>query len=70
MTLTKREINQLTQLRKRGHRGVFAGDLLDKTTTRDLISRGLVDNTGGAPSSLGTIYINQRGRDALDALQS
>lgn len=64
--LTQREISQLIQLRKKGHRGVFAGDLLDKTTTRELVARGLVDNTGGAPSSLGTIYINQAGRDALD----
>lgn len=66
--LTKREIEQLKQLRNAGHRGVFAGDLLDKPTTRNLVARGLVDNTGGAPSSLGTIYINQSGRDELDEL--
>ena len=68
--LTKREINQLSQLRQAGHSGVFAGDLLDKTTTRELVRRGLADNGvhgKDSPSALGQVYISQRGRDALSA---
>lgn len=70
--LPSRAVNQLEQLRKAGHRGVFAGDLLDKPTTRELVKQGFADNGAhgkGSPSALGTVFINQRGRDALDALQ-
>ena len=66
--LSKRLKEQLQQLRGAGHRGVWAGDLADKTSTRELVRMGLADNTGGSPSALSTVYINQAGRDALAAV--
>lgn len=68
--LTKGQKNQLDQLHAAGLRGVWAGDLIDKTSTRELVRLGLADNgpRGGAdPSGLSRVYINQAGRDALGA---
>ena len=65
--LTPNLREQLQQLRGAGHRGVWSGDLIDKPSTRELVRLGLVDNTGGAPSSLSRVYINKAGRDALVA---
>ena len=56
---------QLEQLRVAGFRGVWAGDLIDKSSTRELVRDGLADNTGGSPSSLDRVYITKAGRDAL-----
>lgn len=65
--LTKALKEQLQQLRGAGLRGVWSGDLADKTSTRELVRLGLADNTGGSPSSLSRVYISQAGRDALGA---
>jgi hypothetical protein len=59
---------QLQQLLSAGHRGVWAGDLVDKTSTRELVRFGLADNGPrgeGSPSALSRVYINQKGREAL-----
>lgn len=66
--LSKGLTEQLKQLQGAGLRGVWSGDLADKTSTRELIRMGLADNTGGPPSSLSRIYINQAGRDALTSV--
>lgn len=66
--LSKNLREQLEQLRAAGHRGVWAGDLLDKTSTRELVRRGLADNGvrgEGGPSGLSRVYISQRGREAI-----
>lgn len=63
--LSKGQIEQLKQLRGAGHRGVWAGDLIDKTSTRELVLRGLAGNKGGSPSALSTVYITKAGREAL-----
>lgn len=63
--MTKRESEQLKQLAAAGFRGIGAGDLLDKPTTRDLVRSGLADNSGGSPSALSRVYITQAGRQAL-----
>lgn len=63
--LNKRLVEQLRQLKSAGHRGVWAGDLLDKASVRELVRTGLADNTGGSPASLSRVYINQAGRNAL-----
>lgn len=71
--LTPAQREQLQQLGAAGHRGVWAGDLVNKPVTRDLVRMGLADNGvhgRGSPSALGTTYINQRGRDALAALST
>lgn len=66
--LTPCQIEQLKQLRAANLRGVWAGDLIDKTSARELVRLGLADNgpKGGAdPSGLTTVYITAAGRDAL-----
>lgn len=66
--MTPGQIEQLKQLRAAGLRGVWAGDLIDKTSTRELVRLGLADNgpKGGAdPSGLTRVFINQAGRDAI-----
>ena len=69
--MNKRQIEQLRQLDKAGLRGVFAGDLLDKPTTRDLVRDGWADNGmkgGGSPSvpsALSRVYITKLGKQAL-----
>lgn len=68
MNLTSGEKEQLHQLRAAGLRGVWAGDLIDKTSTRELIRRGLAENGPrgtGSPSALSTVYISKAGRAAL-----
>jgi hypothetical protein len=64
--LDKSLTEQLQQLKGAGLRGVWAGDLICKTSTRELVRLGLADNTGGAPSSLNRVYITKTGRDALE----
>lgn len=66
--LSNCQVEQLKQLRAAGLRGVWAGDLIDKTSTRELVRLGLADNgpKGGAdPSGLARVYINERGREEL-----
>jgi hypothetical protein len=67
--ITKPQRAQLEQLLLAGFRGVWAGDLIDKESTRELIRRGLVDNglkrLDAPPSSLHKVYINESGRHAL-----
>ena len=66
--LNSSQIEQLKQLRSAGLRGVWSGDLLDKTSTRELVRLGLADNgvEGKAdPSGLTRVYISRTGRDAL-----
>ena len=53
--------NQLHQIYMQGSGGVDAGNLIDKCATRELIRMGLVDNTGGPPSSIDRVYINRTG---------
>jgi hypothetical protein len=67
--LEKNLTEQLQQLKSAGLRGVWSGDLIDKTSTRELVRLGLADNTGGSPSSLNRVYISKAGRDALAATQ-
>jgi hypothetical protein len=64
--LEKNLTEQLKQLKSAGLRGVWAGDLVCKESTRELVRQGLADNTGGAPSSLSRVYITKTGRDALN----
>lgn len=66
--LSKNHMEQLKQLRAAGLRGVWAGDLIDKTSTRELVRMGLADNgpNGGvSPSALTRVYITQEGRAIL-----
>lgn len=66
--LTASQIEQLKQLRAAGLRGVWAGDLIDKTSVRELVRLGLADNGvrgEGGPSGLSRVYISQSGREAL-----
>lgn len=63
--LTKPMKEQLKQLKKAGDNGVWCGDLIDKTTTRELVKAGLVENSGGPPSSLKHLYITDAGTAAL-----
>jgi hypothetical protein len=66
--LTPSQIEQLRQLRAAGLRGVWAGDLIDKTSTRELVRLGLADNgpKGGAdPSGLTRVYLTKRGQEEL-----
>ena len=59
--VSKQEYTQLKQLA--GHRwsGVWAGDLMDKGSTRSLIEKGFAENTGGSASSLDRVYISRAG---------
>ncbi len=66
--MDKRLADQLEQLRSAGLRGVWAGDLCDKPSTRELVRLGLADNGvrgGGSPSALSRVYISQKGRETL-----
>ena len=66
--MTKRQTDQLRQLSNAGLRGVWAGDLLDKTSTRELVRGGWADNGvrgSGSPNALTTIYITKIGKQAL-----
>lgn len=68
--MTAAEIEQLTQLRNAGLRGVWAGDLISKPATRELVRNGYADNGvrgEGSPSALGRVYITEAGRAALSA---
>lgn len=65
MTLSPGQTEQLSQLRKAGIDGVWAGDLIDKTSTRWLVENGYASNTGGPPSSLKRVRITPKGREAL-----
>lgn len=58
---------QLSQLAGAGVEGVWAGNLIDKTSTRWLVANGYASNTGGSPSSLNVVRITQKGRAALPA---
>lgn len=64
--LNRAQVNQLRQLSDRRFAGVWAGNLMDKTATRELVRLGLAENTGGSPSSLSTVYISEKGRKALE----
>ena len=66
--MNKNRIEVLKQLQGAGLRGVRSGDLIDKTTTRELIRAGLADNGvrgQGSASALSVVYINEAGREAL-----
>jgi hypothetical protein len=68
--LTASQTEQLKQLRAAGLRGVWAGNLIDKTSTRELVRLGLADNglRGDADASgLTVVFINEAGRTALKA---
>lgn len=68
--LEKNLTEQLKQLQAAGLRGVWAGDLADKCSTRKLVRRGLADNgaNGGRDASgLSRVFINKAGKDALAA---
>lgn len=65
--MKRAHLDQLHQLFLAGHRGVEAGDLADKCSTRELVRMGLADNGirgGNPPSSLDRVYINRDGRVA------
>ena len=63
--VTRGMIDQLRQLAGRRFAGVWAGDLIDKCSTRELVRMGLAENTGGSPSALSTVYISAEGRSLL-----
>lgn len=66
--LDKNHREQLKQLQSAGLRGVWAGDLIDKSSARELVRLGLADNGvkgEGSPSALSRVYIIQSGRAAL-----
>lgn len=65
--LSNGEIAQLYQLDDQRWSGVWAGNLMDKDSTRSLIRKGYAENTGGSPSSLDRVYISQLGRVLIDA---
>ena len=67
MMISKADDEQLRQIAaKSPHPGVHAGDLINKPATRRLVEAGLVQNSGGSPSSLGYVSITKDGRTLLD----
>jgi hypothetical protein len=56
------EFLQLNQIYHKGKKGVWCGDLMDKCSARELVRAGYVRNTGGAPSSLDTLFVTDKGR--------
>lgn len=64
--LTDAEIAQLEQLYDSRWSGVWAGNLLDKDSSRSLIRKGYAENSGGSPASLDVLHITQLGRVLID----
>jgi hypothetical protein len=60
--MTEAEFQQLKQIYMAAKRGVWCGDLMSKTSTRELVRAGYIHNTGGAPSSLDTLTVTDKGR--------
>jgi hypothetical protein len=58
-------VEQLKQIADAGVDGVWAGDLVCKTSARYLIANGFASNTGGSPSSLKRVRATPKGRAVL-----